>query len=392
MTVFKGALRIAARQKMIIIIYVAIFMFMGAMMSGAMGDQDTGFEAERVSMAVIDRDVTDISKGLKARLASTQDLVDVNDDNKSISEELYYGTIDYVLIIPENFGNELAHALNSGEDTKELLKGTGRPSSNTSYYIENEINSYITGISLYIKAGYKPDAAVEKMKELVVPEENVSIAEGGSETSALSRSFAILPYILIALACFIIGFIVLEHQKPAIRKRLEISAVSSGRRNMELLAALLVLGAVFYSIALVLVAVLNPGKTFTDSNIGYYLINLLLMVITAIAIAFLVAGISPNNNAVNGLANVISLGMSFLCGVFVPVSLLSSSVLKVSRVLPVYWYEINNDILGTHISLNEKLIGQLNNGYLKQLIGAAVIFAAALVIRKIKDGKRTANN
>ena len=45
------------------------------------------------------------------------------------------------------------------------------------------------------------------------------------------------------------------------------------------------------------------------------------------------------------IAQAVGLGMSFLCGAFVPQSLLGDGVLTFARVLPVYWYERANDIL-----------------------------------------------
>lgn len=35
----------------------------------------------------------------------------------------------------------------------------------------------------------------------------------------------------------------------------------------------------------------------------------------------------------------VSLGISFMSGVFVPLSMLGSTVKKIARFIPVYWYE-----------------------------------------------------
>ena len=62
-------------------------------------------------------------------------------------------------------------------------------------------------------------------------------------------------------------------------------------------------------------------------------------------LTILIAVIAPNPSVVNIIANVFSLGMSFLCGVFVPQMLLSETVLNVGKFLPAYWYVRANNML-----------------------------------------------
>lgn len=59
---------------------------------------------------------------------------------------------------------------------------------------------------------------------------------------------------------------------------------------------------------------------------------------------------------VNGISNIISLGMCFLCGVFVPMDVMNKNVLTVSQFLPVYWFEkVNDTLAGYHILPAETL-------------------------------------
>lgn len=387
MTVFKGALRIAIRQKFLIVLYLVIFMALGMMITGSKDNGSSlGYEKESVTMAVIDRDETELSEGIREVLNASQNVVSIKDDEKTIREELYYSNIEYAIIIPKDFEKNYLDAIENEDTIDNMILGTGRPSSNASYYVENIIDSYLSGINLYIKAGYSIEEAANNMKSIDASENNVCIIEGSSEASKLSVGFMVLPYVLIALSCFIIGFIILEYQKPEIKKRLEISAVSAFRRSAQLMLSVIVIGIIIFAVSLGLVNILNPGSVFNDSNISYYMINLIIMVLNSIAIAFLVASVSVNSNEVNGLANILSLGMSFLCGVFVPTNLLSKSVIKISKLIPVYWYESNNSILGMHNVLSDSQISQIIDGYIKQLIGALIIFVIAFIIQKIRSG------
>ena len=138
MTVFRGALRIAIRQKFLIILYLAIFMALGIMIIVSKDNSSTlGYEKESVTMAVIDRDKTELSCGIREILEASQNVVDIEDNEKKIREELYYSNIEYALIIPENFEKNYLEAIENDDTTDNLLLGTGRPSSNASYYIKN---------------------------------------------------------------------------------------------------------------------------------------------------------------------------------------------------------------------------------------------------------------
>jgi ABC-2 type transport system permease protein len=68
------------------------------------------------------------------------------------------------------------------------------------------------------------------------------------------------------------------------------------------------------------------------------LLNSLVFLLIAATLALLLGSLSLEWNALNMASNLIGLGMSFLCGVFVPQWLLGDSVRAFSHVLPAYWY------------------------------------------------------
>lgn len=90
-------------------------------------------------MAVIDRDHSALSEGLKAYLGQSQELVELEDKKEVLQEELYYGNIEYVLVIPEGFEAAFTEqTMNDSAETEAtsadgsaaadgLLEGTGRP-------------------------------------------------------------------------------------------------------------------------------------------------------------------------------------------------------------------------------------------------------------------------
>lgn len=387
MTVFRGYLRGALRQKAVIILYLAIFLGLGTLMTMTMDENTAGnYEAQSLSMAVVDRDHSEISEGLVKYLDKSQDLKAVKDDKKVLQEELYYGNIQYVLVIPDGFEDTFINRADAdSKETGGLLEGTGRPGSTQSYYAEELAESYLKGISLYLDAGYEAEDAVTRMMETGENDSSAEMAQGSSSMSKVAGTFQYLPYILTALSCYVIGFVMLDYQKLDIRRRLAVSATSFSRRLAEMLLAFLVIGAAFYAVSFLMTALMNVNGIFKEPNMQYYALNVLTMVLVGLSVAFLVVHLAGTANGVNGLANAIALGMSFICGVFIPDSMLSTSVKNLARFLPVYWYEQNNTILGTHTLLSESMVGKLWTGYRWQVVFTFIAFAAAIVVRKIKE-------
>ena len=122
----------------------------------------------------------------------------------------------------------------------------------------------------------------------------------------------------------------------------------------------LLLGLVFYR------------KAMLQPYVGYAILNSLAFLLFTTALSLLISTFSPDDNVLNMLANIVGLSMSFLCGVFVPQSMLSGSVLAVGRFLPAYWYIRANNMLAGF----GKEVFDL--GFYWKCIGIQLLFAAAM--------------
>lgn len=62
--------------------------------------------------------------------------------------------------------------------------------------------------------------------------------------------------------------------------------------------------------------------------------------------------------------------------------LIGDNVKKVAQFLPAYWYEVINNLLGTHAHLTKAMHTTLLKGYAIQLVFAAACISIALVVGK----------
>ncbi len=79
------------------------------------------------------------------------------------------------------------------------------------------------------------------------------------------------------------------------------------------------------------------------------------MLTIALSLAYLIGLFMKNSNMLNGITNIVSLGICFLSGVFVPMNIMNKKVLRVAQFLPVYWYENVNETLSGIMSFPAKL-------------------------------------
>ena len=237
-------------------------------------------------------------------------------------------------------------------------------------------------------AGFSVEEAVGEVRKIGKEESEVLLLDKngyGGERASHAFMFQYMPYTIISVLCYVIGFIMVDYRQKEIRQRMQCSSVSLRRQNLQLVAAYLVIGAAFWGICMVL-AIFMYGKGFlSDPNKIYYMINAFSMILVSLTISFVIGVLVETLEVINGVVNVLSLGMSFLCGVFVPVSLLSEGVRSVSRFLPVYWYEQVVEIIADNAVFSTEQFQKIWQCIGIQLLFAAAILSVGLVISKYKQ-------
>ena len=177
--------------------------------------------------------------------------------------------------------------------------------------------------------------------------------------------------------------VILTLNRKGVRERTMCSSLTSANysRQTALGASILV----FSIWLLFMIVAIIWGKSL---SVKFWLacLNSFVYIIAAAGIAMIIAQFDLSDNGITAISNIIGLGMSFLCGVFVPQELLTGGVLAVGRLFPAYWYTKANNMLfgmsGGVFSTKEYLI----------CIGIEVLFAvaffavAALLVKQKREG------
>lgn len=379
MQVFKAFFITLKKQSFSILIYFIIFLVLSLVLSGNGRTQtEVVYNDAKIKVAVFDRDNTALSKSLYDYLNKTQELVSIKDDKESISDELFYRNVEYVLIIKTGFEEKIKSG--SYED---LLENVKVPDSISGKLLDNKINQYLSVLSAYTAGGLTTDEAAAKTLETADLSAKVTLlkVEGKqAEKSSAYYFYSYIPYVLICMLISGLGSILIIFRKKDLNQRIKCSALTETGRNTALILASLLFGLVCWAVFILLSVILYKGEV-TGIKGGLFLLNSLVFLFVAMSLTYLVSFLVKTPSALNMASNIIGLGLSFLGGIFVPQEYMSSSVLKFSKFLPTYWYVVTNQTIESFNSTAEQFHIVIRNLGIEAVF-AVIIFAAAILLSR----------
>lgn len=137
-------------------------------------------------------------------------------------------------------------------------------------------------------------------------------------------------------------------RKPLMKARISCGALPQSRVSLQLGLGCLIYVFLWWIGFLGIATIMyGPSKLFSQSG-WLCILNSGVYLLIATAIALLLGAFPMDFNMINMIANILGLGMSFLCGIFVPQSFLGEKVLSVGRFLPAYWYVRITNMFGSY--------------------------------------------
>lgn len=381
MTVYKGFLTITRRNINMMILYLVIFLSMAVAAQKITGDNISGFEQVSLNIAVIDRDGGELAKGLADYLSHYHTLVDLPDDPSILQDRMFYREVYYVVTIPKNF----EECCLEGE---EMLPVTKVPGSNSGFYVDQQINTFMNDVRILTKSGFSLTEAVSDVIENCKEEAEVTLVDKngfGGKQPLHAFMYQYMPYILISILCYSLSYIMIAFRNPDVKQRMMCSAIPIRSQNLQLVLGYATVGLGVYGICTI-IPVLMYGKSFiNDPNMAYYLLNSFLMTLVSLSLSFLIGTLVSKEEVVSAVVNVVSLGMSFLCGVFVDMEILGKGVRTFAQFLPAYWYEVANGLLSNNSSFSHGQQMSLYTCFGLQVLFAAAILGVAMVVSRVRE-------
>ena len=389
MQVFRVYFRIIKANLKLMSIYFIIFILAAIFFSIAAAPKSVeGFSQTRINAAFVSLDEdTALVQGLKTYLENYVSYVEVENKQQKLQDALFYREVEYILTIPKGFTREFL------QRKDVVVEKTAVPDSRARMYVDMAINKYLNTARVY--SNTVPEMTEEKLVEAVSESLSAEVQvdlrtfgvkkEGGS--FAVSY-FNYLAYSLLALLILGVGANLRVFNDKNLKRRNLCSPMKHRSFSMQLIAANLVFGLLCYGSMIILAFLLKSESMMTYKGI-LLCVNALVFMIAALSMSFLVGNLIKSREAQSAIANTLSVGLSFVSGVFIPQELLSDRVLTIASFSPIYWYVRTNNGIGLLSSFDMNNLSSLFIYMLIQLGFAAAIFSVALVISK---QKRIANS
>lgn len=362
-----------------VFLYIVIFLAISIATQKMLGPQNAvSFKPESLDIAVIDRDSGELAKGLTAYLDSYHNLKDIPDDKSVLQDRLFYREVYYIVTIPEDFEEKCLRQA-------ETIPVTKIPGGSSGYYVDQQISTFLNSVRILNDGGFSIADAVAQVIENAKETPQVILIDKtghGGDMPGHAFMYQYMPYIIISILCYTLSSIMLEFNKPDIKKRMQCSAISDRILNIQLFLGYAVIGGVIWIICTIMPAAIYGKEFLTDKNLHYYLINSFVLTLVALSISFFISSFLKSEELISAVVNVVTLSMSFTCGVFVSLEILGKGLRTVAHFLPVYWYEITNNLIAGNQNLSQPLRRQIYQGLGIQLLFAAALIGMTLMLRK----------
>ena len=359
------------------LIYVIVFFAICFPISQA-GSSQLSFKETELKIAVFDEDGSAESKSLVEHIAKNNEIKDIKNDPKLILDAMYYEQIDYTLTIKKGYGERISDT--DKDAVKEPLFETYHlHDSYATAMMEQYLDEYVRMVRSYVAGGNDTAGAIKKTQERIDKKAEVSFAEFDSGQvkdenypDDFSFVFRYMPYVLISVLINVLCPVLLVMRKKDQRYRMNCSSTNMKSFTGQVFAGSTVLVLAIWLLFMI-GAMVMYGGIFRGTNCWIAVLNSFIFGLISAALAILIASFSPSENVVSMITQCVGLGMCFLCGVFVPQTMLSEGVLKAAKFLPAYWYEKVNDILSGNQS------GTMGDVWMGMLIEVGFLVALILV-------------
>ncbi len=361
MQIFKVFMKVLKKRLRYAMLYVGIFlgivipMSLNSSGSGSTKEMFVKESKSHIGICIFDEDDTPESREFADYLAEKYTIKELKNDEEVVMDSLFYMSVDRVISINKGFADRLAKS-----ETEGIIDSRHMHESYNTMLLEQDINSYFSSVSAYIAGGEDALSASEKAKEALSAEADVKVISFTDEGNAdYPRDFAeyyrYMAYVLIAAVIGTLCPVLMAMNRKEIRFRTNCSSLDSSSYTKQVLlgSAVFVIGVwlIFVIAGMILYGGVYKGRAWLA------VLNSFIYAMVAGSITVFLSAFVSNMDIVNFINQAVSLGMSFMCGVFVEQELLGAGVLSAARFMPAFWYIKANMILnGTEAFDSTKLM------------------------------------
>lgn len=377
MTVFSTFWKVINKYKGTIILYTVMLIVFGGI---NMTTNDTGvdFTSTKPDILIVNNDKdSEITKNLVKYMSDSANIVSVKDNEEARDDALFYRDISYIIYIPKDYGIDTLNVKNVELEIKKV-------DTYDAALAEMMLSRYVETQNIYLKTNISESELINNINESLKDKTNVEIVSklNTDKLTKVSRYFNFASYSIMAVTIYIICLVITSFHEQSVNKRIIISSMNYKEHNRLLLLASSVYALVVWLLYTILGFVILGNELFTLRGL-LFIGNEFIFTFCCLTLSLLISSLCYSKVAVSGIVNVVALGSAFLCGAFIPLEMLPSSVIKIAHILPTYYFINSNEILKSLEVINiSNLHGIFINTIIMLLFSILFIIINNIVTKK----------
>lgn len=336
MIIYKMMLRIFSTFWKELILYFVIFLaFTFVAIGNPSTDEGNEFNSTKLDVAIIN-DSDDIL---------SQHLVDYFDERHNIDDltgtliedvenEVFSGTYSGFVHIPTNFKDLV---LGGAEYQVDLLLNDRDMASNQ---ITMEIENYLRLANARVGSGtLETNQLATQLDDVLYQTAEVEFAGENNGDNVLiyyTTGISLMAFFVLQIILSTVGMTMSEIKSKTIQDRINFSGISNSKYNTQIVLGQLTYGAILLPISLLVLWIYIPSSVEIDLvRMG---ISLALIIIVCLSMAFLLTSITTNRNIISGVTTVVSLGLAFISGLFIPYEIMGETIQRIAHFSPLFYF------------------------------------------------------
>lgn len=342
MHICKLLFTVVTRHRGVLLVYLVILNLLGLTTGLATASQpSTEPKQATATVAVVDRDGSAISAGIKNHIESIGEVRRIEDTNAALEDATAKGTIEYIVVIPAGFGEQLERA--AAQNTiPPVLDTVVSFDSAAGSLMDVRTDAWLNQVYDYLgTVTSSPQEAVRLADEAMAHQAQVQVIDPGTGSLpgplVAYAKFTTYPVMAFCILAVIIGMATVNNSP--VRARMAAAPLTSTARNAGLLITCVLIGLVdwLWTMGLGVGALGRDAIMNAAPQLGIVALAIGANVLVAISAGFLLGQLRASENAANAVANIGGMVLSFLAGAWVPLEWMPDSVVTVSRFTPGYW-------------------------------------------------------
>ncbi|MDR0594372.1 MAG: ABC transporter permease [Bifidobacteriaceae bacterium] len=408
MSISRAALKLVLRQPVVLIVHLGLLGLIGVVLVQglAKGAASGDVSAMRPTVAVVDRDDSELSRALAGYVESRGRPVDIGATGRDLQDAAATARVAYLAVIPEGYQADFIAAAADGAGSGQ---GGAPPKLQTAVTLESAASRYLSRVAetyvglawaALIAEGGGGDsvaealARAERVSDVAAGQTVVAQPPARADASAFDACMGYATYPLTAGIVVLTGLIFHAFQTGELRRRNSAAPVSPARMTVSIAAAAIAVCGLAWAWISGLALVPSVGGldvlALAPGQFALALAATLVYTAVPLALGFFAAQLGMGSTALNGFGTVIALAFAFLGGVFTVGLKANGLMAAIGLFVPTHWHGRAISAAGDVVGGAAGALGEYVGAIGVELLFAAVFAALGLLAGRLRMQTATA--